>query len=191
MNDSLKNRLNEIVPKLLSLELPQGAGLGNEIGFYIFDYLPKFELEIRDHIEFVKRELVKKRPNLKFEHVDLFRFIIEYLKELKVLDAAIDMQKRQGDTAVVKALKGPLQESRVAKAFANRVLSSNPNLIIVSGVGAAYPLIRSHSLLNNLHHLLEQIPLVLFYPGAYDGQGLKLLNQLPDQNYYRAFKLVP
>ncbi len=101
------------------------------------------------------------------------------------------MQKRQGDTAVIKALKGPLQESRVAKAFANRVLSSNPNLIIVSGVGAAYPLIRSHSLLNNLHHLLEQIPLVLFYPGVYDGQGLKLLNQLRDQNYYRAFKLVP
>lgn len=191
MNDSLKNRLNEIVPKLLSLELLQGTGLGNEIGFYIFDYPPEFEQQIRDHIEFVKRELVKRRPDLKFEHVDLFRFIIEYLKDLKVLDATIDMQKKQGDAAVIKALKGPLQESKVAKAFANRFLSSNPNLIIVSGVGAAYPLIRSHSLLNNLHLLLEQIPLVLFYPGVYDGQGLKLLNQLPDQNYYRAFKLVP
>ncbi len=77
MNDSLENRLNEIVPKLLSLELLQGAGLGNEIGFYIFDYPPEFELQIRDHIEFVKRELVKKRPNLKFEHVDLFRFITQ------------------------------------------------------------------------------------------------------------------
>jgi hypothetical protein len=195
MNDTLMKRLNEIVPKLLSSELLQGSGPGNEIGFYIFDYPPEFELEIREHIEFVKKELVKKKPDMKVEHVDLFRFILEYFKDLfeddNVLDLAIEIQRNKGNTEVLEYLKGALEESKVAKAFANKVLASPPNLVIVSGVGAAYPLIRSHSLLNNLHHLLEHIPLVLFYPGVYDGQGLKLLDSLPVQNYYRAFRLVP
>jgi hypothetical protein len=31
----------------------------------------------------------------------------------------------------------------------------------------------------------------MFYPGRYDGQSLRLFNALVDDNYYRAFSLVP
>jgi hypothetical protein len=31
----------------------------------------------------------------------------------------------------------------------------------------------------------------VFYPGSYDGQGLRLFDRLTDRNYYRAFRLVP
>jgi len=34
-------------------------------------------------------------------------------------------------------------------------------------------------------------PLVMFFPGRYDGQSLRLFDRLDDGNYYRAFKLVP
>ena len=33
-------------------------------------------------------------------------------------------------------------------------------------------------------------PLVLFYPGVYDGQSLRLFGTLEDKPYYRAFRLV-
>jgi hypothetical protein len=33
-------------------------------------------------------------------------------------------------------------------------------------------------------------PLVLFYPGIYDGQSLRLFGTLKDKPYYRAFRLV-
>ncbi len=31
---------------------------------------------------------------------------------------------------------------------------------------------------------------MLFYPGRYDGQSLRLFGILPDKPYYRAFRLV-
>ena len=57
--------------------------------------------------------------------------------------------------------------------------------------GSAWPLLRAHTLLNNLHTVMGQTPLVLFYPGRYDGQSLRLFGKLKNTNYYRAFKLVP
>ena len=41
---------------------------------------------------------------------------------------------------------------------------------VLSGVGSVWPLLRSHSLLNNLQPVMGKTPLVMFYPGRYDGQ---------------------
>ena len=191
MNEAFKQRLNQIVPRLLSKDLLEGSGLGAEIGFYIFDYPPELEPAVAEHIEFVKKEIAKKKPELVLEHINLFKFLVDYLKERKLLDVAMQMQRNKGDTALLNALKGPLNPEKLAEVFVKTATARSPHVILVSGVGAAYPLLRSHSLLNNLHHLLEKTPLVVFYPGVYDGQGLKLFSRLPETNYYRAFKLVP
>jgi len=45
--------------------------------------------------------------------------------------------------------------------------------------------------LNSLHSLLGHKPVVLFYPGYYDGQAMSLFGKIPSNNYYRAFRLVP
>ena len=37
---------------------------------------------------------------------------------------------------------------------------------------------------------MGKTPLVMFYPGRYDGQSLRLFGKLKNANYYRAFKLV-
>lgn len=191
MNEAFKQRLNQIIPRLLSKDFLEGSGLGAEIGFYIFDYEPEDELIVNDHIEFVKNDIAKRKPELILEHINLFKFLVDYLKQNKLLTPAIDMQKKKGDSALLNALKGPLNHEKLAGVFVKTVTAKNPHVILVSGVGSAYPLLRSHALLNNLHHLLEKTPLVLFYPGVYDGQGLKLFSRLPETNYYRAFKLVP
>ena len=65
------------------------------------------------------------------------------------------------------------------------------DMVFISGVGSVWPLLRAHSLLNSLHPLLDQTPLVLFYPGHYDGQTMSLFGKIPSNNYYRAFELVP
>ena len=48
---ALQDRLNKIIPRLTSDELLNNQGLGNEIGFYIFDYPPENELEVRDYLQ--------------------------------------------------------------------------------------------------------------------------------------------
>ena len=94
------------------------------------------------------------------------------------------------DEALLKALAAPLDATKLAKVFADEVRPKEQDLVLVSGVGSAYPLLRTHNLLNNLHHRMGSTPLVLFYPGLYDGQSLRLFGILPDKPYYRAFRLV-
>ncbi len=188
--NTFKTRLDNILDRLTSDELLQNKGLGKEIGFYIFDYPPEHELEMRDHIQFVLRQLPKRKPSLKFKHINLFELILDYLKSRKLLDRVLTMQKQKGDQELLKKIKSPLDPKNIAKAFVDAADPEHQDLILVSGVGNAYPLLRSHNLLNNLHPLMGDTPLVMFYPGIYTGQGLRLFGKLKEANYYRAFQLV-
>ncbi|MBN2499545.1 MAG: DUF1788 domain-containing protein [Anaerolineales bacterium] len=191
MSDQLTARLNRILPKLTSDELLSGSGLGNEIGFYVFDYPAEEELRVREHIQFLLDHLPKSKPGLRVKHVNLFDLVIDYLKSRNLLDRAIEMQRAQGDEAVFKALSAPLHESRLAQVFADAAQPGQHDLVLVSGVGSVWPLLRSHALLNNLHPVMGNTPLVMFYPGKYDQLTLQLFGILESRNYYRAFKLVP
>jgi hypothetical protein len=191
MNESLKDRLNKIMDRIQAPALLSNSGLGNEIGFYIFDYPPEDELVVREYVRFMLETLAKKNPDLKISHVNLFRLLIDYLKEREVYERALDIQKTKGDEALRKVLKGPLHEEKIARAFVDAAGPDKHDVVIMTGVGNVWPLFRSHTLLNNLHPLMEGTPLVIFYPGIYDGQGLSLFGRLKDNNYYRAFRLVP
>ena len=191
MSDQLTERLNRILPKLISDDLLSGSGLGNEIGFYVFDYPAEDELRVREQIGFLLDHLPKSKPGLRVKHVSLFELLIDYLKSRNLLDRAIEMQRTKGDEAVFKALSAPLHESRLAQVFADFAQPAQHDLVLVSGVRSAWPLLRSHALLNNLHPLMGNTPMVMFYPGKYDQLSLKLFGILESRNYYRAFKLVP
>lgn len=185
-----KNRLDKILDRLTSEELLSNSGLGNEIGFYIFDYSPEFEEQVREHIQFILRQLSQKKPDLRFTHINLFDLILVYLKNRNLLDRVLDIELKKGNQALLNSLKGPLDAKKIAKEFITLAPPEDNDLVLVSGVGSAYPMLRSHNLLNNLHHLMEDTPLVMFYPGVYTGQGLRLFGKLKETNYYRAFQLV-
>ena len=190
MKDDFAERLNKILDRVTSDDFLHGKGLGNEIPFYAFDYPPERELEVRDHINFLVAQLPKHRPGLRFYHINLFDLIIRQLKSRGFYDKALVLQRKKGDEALLKALAAPLDATKLAKVFADEVKPEEQDLVLVSGVGSAYPLLRTHNLLNNLHHRMGSTPLVLFYPGVYDGQSLRLFGILPDKPYYRAFRLV-
>jgi len=64
------------------------------------------------------------------------------------------------------------------------------SIIFITGVGKSYPIVRAHSILNNLHPVSDDIPIVMFYPGKFTGQELILFSEIKDDNYYRAFRLA-
>ena len=190
MSDRLHDRLNQAADRMLQEDFLKGRGLGNEIAFYIFDYSPEEELLVRQRLVSMLADFERKRPDLHVCHIDLFSLILDHLAERGLLDKAIELQRSKGDTALVNALAAPLKAENIARLIEERACPEDQHLILLSGVGAAYPLLRSHALLNNLHPLLGATPLVLFFPGSYDGQSLRLFNRLQDDNYYRAFKLI-
>lgn len=191
MTSTLNQRLDKILPRVISDDFLSGSGIGNEIAFYIFDYPPEDELQVRAHIPVLLDHIRKQRPELRVQHVNLFDLVLDYLKSRNLLDKALQMQRDKGDEALRNALKAPLHESKLSAVFADVARPSQQDLIVVSGVGSIWPLLRSHTLLSNLHSVLGHTPLVMFYPGRYDGQSLRLFGKLKNANYYRAFKLIP
>ena len=100
MNDPLTHRLNQILPKLTSDDFLSARGIGNEIAFYIFDYAPEDELRIREYIRFLVDHLPKNRSGLRVAHVNLFDFLIHYLKERNLLEKSFRLQREKGNDAL-------------------------------------------------------------------------------------------
>jgi len=189
LNERLQERLDQIFDKITE-DFVSGKGLGNEIAFYIFDYPPEQEITVRKHIAFVL-ERIKSHTNLKTTCVDLFELIVEHLKERGLLDRSIALEQEKGSEGLRKALKAPLKPENLVKLFEDRAKPSEHDLVLVTGVGNAYPLVRSHSLLNNLQPIMGDTPLILFYPGTFDGKTVQLFGKLKSNSYYRAFRLIP
>ena len=49
---------------------------------------------------------------------------------------------------------------------------------------------RVHNVLNNMQSAFRDVPVIVAYPGAFDGGSLSLYGKLKDGNYYRAFDLL-
>src|SRR5690554_5844954 len=103
MNPQLQERLNQIPDKILSEEFLKSQGLGNEIGFWIFDYAPEDELQVREYISFLQNMLGKKHSHLKVAHINLLQTLKDYLDERNFTSKGIQMQKTKGDAALKKA----------------------------------------------------------------------------------------
>lgn len=191
MNQQLQDRLNQIPDKILTEEFLKSQGLGNEIGFWIFDYAPEDELQVREYLSFLEGFLNKKHSQLKVIHINLLQAMRAYLDQRNFTEKAIQMQKAKGDQALLKALSGPLHMDKFAPFLMEHSRAAENDIVLVSGVGSVWPVLRAHNLLNKLHALLGHKPLVLLYPGHYSGQSLALFNKIPSDNYYRAFRLVP
>ncbi len=191
MKPNFEDRLNQILPKITSDDFLSARGLGNEIAFFIFDYPAEEEPRVRQHIKFLLDHIPKHRQKLKLKHINLFDFLIDYLKSVDVLEDALVKQTDEGNAALLEALKGLLEEKTIAEHFRETIKPNDQDLILISGVGSVYPMIRSHTLLNNLHPIVERTPLVMFYPGVYDEKSLRLFGRIKSDNYYRAFRLIP
>jgi len=185
MNNELQRELDKIPSIISSPKFLENRGLGNDIGFYIFDYPPEHELQVRYFVSNMVKVLSSK---MNIEHINLFEKIIEYLESRNIKEATFDMQKSEGNKSVLKALEAPLNP----KKFVSNIIDENQScdLMIFTGIGSAWPVIRAHNILNNLQPIVGDTPVIMFYPGKYDTKSLRLFNKMESEGYYRAFKLI-
>jgi hypothetical protein len=192
MSASFDDRLNQVLPRMLSADVLENEGAGGEIGFWIFDYPPDQEMQVRSWLaDVIEPGVRKQNPELRFATVDLFECVIGLLEDRRLLEKAFEMQRTKGNDALLTSLRSVLKEDRLAARIVEQFSVADLDLLIVKGVGAVYPMLRTHTLLSALHPHMSDTPLLMFYPGRYDGQSLRLFNALVDDNYYRAFSLVP
>ncbi|MCL2361205.1 MAG: DUF1788 domain-containing protein [Defluviitaleaceae bacterium] len=189
---SLSKRLDFIESKILDKNFRTGRGTVGELNFWIFDYPPEDEMAVRDYIGFIVSRINGRYDDISIKCFDLYDLMIQVLREKGYLDKVMEREASKGSTAIFEPIKKTLRLTQdrdliIAKITENIV--PEKDVIFITGVGKAWPIIRSHTILNNLHSKVEKNPLVMFFPGEYTNE-LKLFGEITDDNYYRAFKLV-
>jgi len=191
--DSIDERLNRIENIIKKDSFRRNKGLGNEVGYYIFDYDPQYELKVRQHVEYLKNK-INGNSNSSFELIefDLYDIIVEKLQKKGYLQKSFDFERKKGREFAKGAINKFLKLGSESNLIVNHIRNNTPenSVILLTGVGKSYPLLRSHNVLNNLHQVLDEVPVVMFFPGKYSGADLILFGTIPDNNYYRAFPLV-
>ena len=189
---TLNKRLDLIEPKLYDKNFRTGRGTVGEINFWIFDYLSEDEMAVRDYVDFLIARINGKEDDLRIKCFDLYALMLDVLREKNYLDKVIEMEKQKGSSAIINPLKRTLRLTESGDLIIQKIVEDiepQRDVIFITGVGKAWPIIRSHTILNNLHSRVDKNPLVMFFPGEYTSE-LKLFGEITDDNYYRAFKLV-
>ena len=170
----------------------QNKGLGNEVGYYIFDYPAEQEMYVRKRVEYIRKKNETSGDEYKIVVFDLYEIIINILKQKGYLEKCYEFEQKKGFERITKSVGNMLRITAKDSLIIEHIKQNTPEkaIIFLVGIGKCYPILRSHTVLNNLHQVIDNVPIVMFYPGKYDGQELILFSEIKDDNYYRAFKLV-
>jgi len=189
---SLNKRLDLIEPKILEKGFRTGRGTANEVNFWIFDYNPEDEMAVRAHVDFLANRINGKQDDVSIRYFDLFDLILCVLRTKNYLDKVKQMEESKGSDAIINPIKRTLRLAEDGDLIIGKIvenLTPEKDIIFLTGIGKAWPIIRSHTILNNLHSKVDRNPLVMFFPGNYTNE-LRLFGEITDDNYYRAFRLV-
>ena len=188
----LSIRLDQMEAMIRKPSFRQSSGRANEVNYWVFDYPPEKELEVRERIEYLKKKNQKGVDDFKLVVFDLYDMILDYLEEKDFVNSYVRYEKRRGFDYLIRAVSTSMKMNEEDSILIAKILEQTPenSIVFLTGVGKCYPLLRSHKILNNLHQSQLKAPVVLFFPGTYTEQELILFNEIKDDNYYRAFKLV-
>lgn len=189
---SLEERLDIAEQKIKIESFRQNKGLGNEVGYYVFDYPAEKEMIVRERVKYMKGKNSKGTDGFELVVYDLYDIIIDLLEKEGFMEQCFKFEKKKGMDRIVRAVGNLLQINDGNSLIVKYIEEHTPKdaVVFLVGIGKCYPILRSHKVLNNLHQAIDRVPVVLFYPGKYDGQELILFSEIKDDNYYRAFKLV-
>ena len=188
----LTARLDSMEAAIKKPSFRQSSGKANEVNYWIFDYPPEMELEVRARIEYLKSRNQKGNDGYELVVFDLYNIIIDFLERKNFVYKCLEFEKKRGLQRIVKAVSNSMKVSESDSLIVQYILEHTPedSIVFPTGVGKSYPLLRSHNVLNNLHQSYLHAPVVMFFPGTYNEQELILFNEIKDDNYYRAFRLV-
>lgn len=191
MTYDINNDFQQMLRRISKPDFFSKSGRGNDLAFYIYDYDPAAELEVRNKTEWFV-SAINGQLGRTVMKIDILDLMIEKLREFGFLEDAYNLQKEMSQEDFFNELNGVLGPDRLAEYIHEKVHGGYkaPDMVLLTGIGKSYPIARAHGILNNLHSKLDNLPLIMFYPGTYDKESLSLFREFKENNYYRAFKIL-
>lgn len=187
-----QDKLDAIWNRISSREFLENKGVANEVRYYVFDYEACDEQIMRQKI----RDLIaRNNPEIdgfQIVEYDIYKLILGILEERGYVDKCIRFEKEKGREYLYNAISKLLRLTTDKNLIVNKIVENTPenSVVFLTGIGKVYPFVRAHNVLNNLHQVFDKVPVIMFYPGNWNGQSLSLFGTIFDQNYYRAFPLI-
>lgn len=183
---NIKEELDKIKWRISDPNFLANKGLSNEVGIHVFKYSPQHELIVRDYID---RLVNNPSDEYRIIERDLYEIFLEILDEKRVLKSVSSLEEKKGKDYLL----AQLQKIATPEAFLNK-MKYEPHqpgdVLFLTGIGKVYPFMRSHKMLDTMQQEFSDVPIVMFYPGDFNGQSLNLFEKFHDGNYYRAFNLL-
>lgn len=188
----VNDKFRKLREKMQNNDFQENTGLSNEVGYYVFSYDASQELVVREYIKEMKSELTIATSGFKIQEFNIFEIMLQIIDRFDYREAFEDMEKEEGIDEVALQVNNILEmsenENLIVKHIKER-LTDEQTVIFLTGIGQAFPLLRAHTILNTMTQVIDEFPVIMFYPGAYDGLSLKAFDEVADNNYYRAFPI--
>ena len=122
----------------------QNKGLSNEVGLYIFAYLPEEEMAVRAFVQDIRTEYTGKQSKCRVVFYDLYEILLDICRERRILDRIGQMEKQRGQ----EFMRQQIQRIAPPQAYVDKMKYEphrEGDVVIIGGVGRVYPYMRSHN----------------------------------------------
>lgn len=185
--DNIKERLDRLKEIIQTVDFLEGKGLSNEVNIRIFCYDPKDEMVVR---HFVKQTKEDQSLTCNLIECDLYKIFLSICDQKKITTSIPRLEERKGKEFLLKQLRNTANEKDFIEKIQYSPHQFGKDILLLTGVGDVFPFMRVHVLLESLQPHFSDIPILVMYPGVFDGHYLKLFNLLQPNDYYRAFNLI-
>lgn len=100
-----------------------------------------------------------------------------------------DMEKADGSAYLLEQLNSAIGNGEFIDKIQYEPHEPG-DVLMLTGVGEVFPFMRIHTLLEALQPYFSDVPILVMYPGEFDGRHVKLFNRLTPNDYYRAFNVI-
>lgn len=182
----LMERLDNLRALIQEPEFLEGKGLSNEVNIRIFCYDPKEEMAIR---HFTEKLMTDQSLNCHLIEYNLYRVFLSICDDKRITDRVAQQEEKKGKQFVLDQMKRMANNTVFIRKMQYEPHKPG-DVILITGVGEAFPFIRVHALLDAMQPYFSDVPVLVMYPGTFDGRYVKLFDKLTPNPYYRAFNVI-
>ena len=192
---SLEERLDILELKIDEPTFRQTSGKANEVNYWVFDYDPKDEITVRAFIDRLQNKH-SEHAGYELKVFDLYDVIVDYLESKSYIEKSAGIEEKSGLDRLVKTVQNSLRMNDNDNFIVKHIVGNTPTnaVVLLTGIGKCYPLLQAKEVfdkvLYNMPKAYMSVPMILFYPGTYNEQELIVFDELKEDNYYRAFRIV-
>lgn len=182
----IKERLDKVRALIQEPEFLEGKGLSNEVNIRIFCYEPEKEMTVR---HFVEQLTTDQSLNCHLKICNLYDIFLSICDDMDITNEIPDMEEADGSEYLLEQLHSAVGEGEFIEKIQYEPHEPG-DILMLTGVGEVFPFMRIHALLEALQPHFSDIPILVMYPGEFDGRHVKLFNRLQPNDYYRAFNVI-